>query len=402
MAHPIASPPRIQLGLTEPLFRENLIQMNRLKVRSINLLLCAVLALASAHAARSQGVYPGDTWQNASARERTRWSNEKLADARKYSQSIGSTAVMIVQGGKVIDQWGAVDKNLVCYSMRKSLLSAVFGIAVQQGKIDPQATLAQLNIDDVPPLTPEEKQAKVVDLLRARSGVYHLVPYETAGMTAARPPRGSHPPGSFWYYNNWDFDTVDAIFEKEAGVSLGDAFEKEIAAPIQMQDFAPKNVFYLKGPESAIPGFMASISARDLARFGLLYLRNGKWNGKQIEPADWVYKSSHTQEMVHAGGFDLGGYEYLWWVDYKGAGLPGVTLPDGTYSARGAGGHYLLIIPALDMVIVHRAGNEPASWSIADVTRSSNEHGVSAPQFGALVKLILSAYDATGQPQTAY
>jgi CubicO group peptidase (beta-lactamase class C family) len=376
--------------------------MKHLKIRPIDLLLCALFALASTLSTAAQGVYPGATWQTATASERSRWSNEKLADARKYSESIGSTAVMIIQGGKVIDQWGAVDKKLVCYSMRKSLLSAVYGIAVEQGKINPQATLAQLNIDDVPPLTPEEKQAKVVDLLRARSGVYHLVPFETAGMTASRPPRGSHPPGTFWYYNNWDFDTADAIFEKETGLSLGDAFAKEIAAPTQMQDFSAKDVFYLKGPESVIPGFMVSISARDLARFGLLYLDNGKWNGKQVEPADWVYKSSHTQEMVHAAGFDLGGYEYLWWVDYKGAGLPGVSLPDGTYSARGAGGHYLLIIPALDLIIVHRAANEPASWSVADVTRSSDTNGISARQFGALVKLIVSAYDATGQPTAAH
>jgi CubicO group peptidase (beta-lactamase class C family) len=369
--------------------------MRPLKARTIYLLLSVFVSLGAAREAAAQSVYPEKVWETATGAERSKWDAAKLAQARKYAESIGSTAVMIVQGGKVIDDWGA-DKKLVCYSMRKSLLSALYGIAVEQGKINPQATLEQLNIDDVPPLTAEEKQAKVVDLLRARSGVYHLVPFETAGMAASRPPRGSHAPGTFWYYNNWDFDTAGAIFEKEAELTIGDAFAREIGGPIGMQDFTAQDVFYLKGPQSLYPAFQVSISTRDLARFGLLYLDQGRWKGKQIEPADWIYKSSHTQQMVQAGGHDLGGYEYLWWVDYKGVGFPGVTLPDGTFSARGAGGHYLVISPALDLVIVHRAANEPASWALEDVAKSADTDGISKQQFGVLVKLIVAAYKPAG------
>jgi CubicO group peptidase (beta-lactamase class C family) len=101
------------------------------------------------------------------------------------------------------NQWGDIDKKISSYSMRKSLLSALYGIYSAEGVIDIDQTLEQLGIDDSPePLTKEEKQARVVDLLCARSGVYHPVDFETALMKKNRPERGSHAPGTFWYYNN--------------------------------------------------------------------------------------------------------------------------------------------------------------------------------------------------------
>jgi CubicO group peptidase (beta-lactamase class C family) len=369
--------------------------MKRCNLRACRLLILCVVLLVTSHPAAAQDVYPGKSWEVTGPAERSGWSEEKLASARQYSKSIGSAAVMIVQGGRVIDEWGDVDKKLVCYSMRKSLLSALYGIYVNKGVIHLDATLEQMGIDDVPPLTQEERQAKLVDILRARSGVYHLVPFETTQMAKMRPPRGSHKPGTFWYYNNWDFDVLGAIFEKESGLKMGDAFAEQIAGPTGMQDFATQDVFYLPGPESIYPAFHFNVSTRDLARFGLLYLRQGQWKGRQIVPREWVEKSSHTNEMVQANGKDLGGYEYLWWVQYKGVAFPGVDLPPGTYSARGVGGHYLLIIPALDLIIVHRGDNQPASFSIKDVTKTADTGGVSKEQFGPLLNLILSAYKPT-------
>jgi CubicO group peptidase (beta-lactamase class C family) len=89
-----------------------------------------------------------------------------------------------------------------------------------------------------------------------------------------------------------------------------------------------------------------------MARFGLLYLRHGRWNGKQIVPEAWVEKSTHASEMVTMPGQGArGGYEYLWWVEYGGSHVPDATLP-GMFSARGANGHKILVIPTLDMVIL--------------------------------------------------
>src|SRR5579864_2638500 len=358
----------------------------------VSLLFCVqtvLLAGASGQSApalaKAQDSFPGKSWQQVSAIERGGWSKEKLAAAHEYANSIHSSAVMIVQGGEVVDQWGDIDKKISSYSVRKSLLSALYGIYSAEGTIDIHQTLEQLGIDDSPDsLTKEERQARVVDLLRARSGVYHPVDFETALEKKNRPVRGSHAPGTFWYYNNWDFNVVGTIFEQKTGLKIGEAFYQRVAKPIGMQDFQPGDVYYLGGPLSVHSAYHFEITARDLARFGLLYLRHGRWNERQIVPETWVEKSSHASEMVKANGVDLGGYEYLWWVDYGGVHFPEVSEP-GIFSARGAGAHFLLIIPSLDLVIVHRVNNDPPVKDSKTVAEIADYPVLSKAQFGHLV-----------------
>jgi CubicO group peptidase (beta-lactamase class C family) len=370
--------------------------------RRLSLLL---LPLALASCALSQSVaaprsaalpaacaVPGVNWSPATPAEESHWSQEKLAAAKQYADSIHSDSVMIIQHGKVIDQWGDVDKKLTTFSARKSLISALYGIYSAKGKINIDATLAQLGISDSPdPLTPAEQQARVVDLLRARSGVYHPSDFETDSMKKNRPLRGSHAPGTFWYYNNWDFSTLGTIFEKETGLSIGNAFELSIAKPLGMQDFVPSDVYYLPGPISSNRGWMFEMTARDLARFGQMYLCDGRWGGKQIVPADWIYKSSHTNEMVYGSNKKaISGYEYLWWVEYQGHLMGPATLP-GMFSAIGAGGHYILVIPSLDMVIVHRFNNEPTHHDVQSLIEATRNPGVWDDEFHKLLQLILEA-----------
>jgi CubicO group peptidase (beta-lactamase class C family) len=365
------------------------------------LLLCSPMVADSDSTAQavvpseSQRTFPGTSWNRISSLEAAGWSKEKLVAARKYaaSDSIRSSAVVVVQGGEVVDQWGDIDKKIDSYSVRKSLLSALYGIYAGEGVIDINQTLEQLGIDDSPdPLTKEEKQARIVDLLRARSGVYHRVDFETESMTRDRPARGSHAPGTFWYYNNWDFNVLGTIFEQKTGLKIGEAFYRRIAKPIGMQDFRPDDVFYFGGPASIHPTYHFEITARDLARFGLLYLRHGRWKQQQIIPEAWIEKSSQASEMVQSNGSNLGGYEYLWWVDYGGVHFPEVSLP-GIYSARGSGAHFVFVIPTLDMVVVHRTDNDPPVRDAKTITEIANRGSVSTAraEFGHLLRLILDA-----------
>jgi CubicO group peptidase (beta-lactamase class C family) len=376
--------------------------MRRSRVSLFWLLFCVQTFLPAGAAGQvaaastaSQEIFPGESWQILSSPENAGWSKERLAAAHAYADadSIHTSAVMIVHGGKVVDQWGDIDKKITSYSVRKSLLSALYGIYSAEGVIDINQTLEQLGIDDSPdPLTKEEKQARVVDLLRARSGVYHPAYMETESMRKNRPARGSHAPGTFWYYNNWDFNVLGTIFEKKTGLKIGEAFYQRIAKPIGMQDFQPGDVYYIGGPISVHPGYPFEITARDLARFGLLYLRHGRWKGKQIVPEAWVEKSGRANEMVKANGVDVGGYEYLWWVDYGGVHFPEVSLP-GIFSARGSGAHFLFIIPSLDLVIVHRSDNEPPVKDAKTIEEMVNRGSITEDraQFGHLMKLILDA-----------
>jgi CubicO group peptidase (beta-lactamase class C family) len=284
------------------------------------------------------------------------WSPDLLGEAHRYAQEIGTASLLIVQHGQIIDSLGDVSQRLELHSMRKSLLSALIGIAVADRRINLDATLGQLGIDDVPPaLTPEEKQATVADLLASRSGVYHVALYETEGERRSRPPRGSHPRGTFWYYNNWDFNALGTIYERAVGQSVFASFLTRIAQPIGMQDYRVVDGRYVTGPDSSIPAYPFHMSARDLARFGLLYLHGGQWAGRQVVPPDWVADSTRPRSVTTIGS----GYAYLWWTGWDGAGVPIMGLPPGAFWADGAEGQFVVVDPADDLVVVHQTRDKP-------------------------------------------
>ena len=150
------------------------------------------------------GEVPKRNWKVMKNPAKHGWSAEKLKAALDFAKASGSSALMVIQDGEVVNEIGSVDRKLSSYSIRKSLISALYGIYSADGVIDINDTLGELGVDDnAPSLTQEEKQSRIVDLLRARSGVYHPVDFETQYMINIRPQRGSHPRGTFWYYNNW-------------------------------------------------------------------------------------------------------------------------------------------------------------------------------------------------------
>lgn len=291
---------------------------------------------------------------------------------------------MIIVDGLVLEEWGDTARGFRCHSIRKSFLSALYGIHVREERIDLYDTLEELGIDDHKPLSPIEKQATVGDLLKARSGVYHPALYESPSMAAMRPKRGSHRPGTFWYYNNWDFNALGTIFEQQTKTRIFEQFKRRIADPLEMEDFRLEDTSYFRGPVSIHAAYPFRMSTRDLARFGLLFGRKGKWRGQQIVPREWVAES--TRSYSDAG--QAGGYGYMWWVAVEGRHFPFVHLSKGVFSARGAGGHVLLVVPDADLVIVHRVDTD------APVRRQ-----VTAAQLGRLFRRILKSRIRPDEPQ---
>ncbi len=105
-------------------------------------------------------------------------------------------------------EWGATDRRISGHSVRKSLVSALYGVAVGKGLVDVHRTLAELGVDDAkPPLSDQEKQARLVDLLTARSGIYHNS--VKADFERDRPARHAHRPDTYFYYNK----RSNAIFQ---------------------------------------------------------------------------------------------------------------------------------------------------------------------------------------------
>ena len=178
------------------------------------------------------------TWEQIEDPESAGWSTEKLQEAYSYSQTTEAAAVMIIYNGKVLYYWGDIKRKFFCHSCRKSFMSALYGIHVHNGNIDLDRTMGELGIDDKPPsLSDIEKTATVRMLLKARSGIYHEAAGESQGMKERRPDRYSHEPGTFWYYNNWDFNALGTIFEQETGTKIFHEFYDKIAKPTGMEDF---------------------------------------------------------------------------------------------------------------------------------------------------------------------
>ena len=141
-----------------------------------------------------------------------------------------------------------------------------------------------------------------------------------------------------------------------------------------MQDYQPSDGKYVTGADSVYPAYPIDMSARDLARFALLYLHKGKWQDQQIVPAHWVEESTQSYSAA-----DLAtGYGYLWWIGFNNSIAPAVTLPAGSFSALGYGGQYAFVIPAFDLVVVHRAAR-------------FEDGGPSMREFGRLLWLLLDA-----------
>ena len=189
--------------------------------------------------------YPGTSWDRVQDPETLGWSESRLDDAEDLAGRMGSDAVMVVDRGIMVWEHGTTAKNYVVQSCRKSFLSALYGIFVHEGTIDMGTTLEELGIDDLPPsLTSEEKEATLENLIMARSGVYHEAAAESQSMKDARPERGSHAPGTHWYYNNWDFNVLGTVFTQLTGEDIFEALYTRFAVPLQMQEFQQPIIYY--------------------------------------------------------------------------------------------------------------------------------------------------------------
>ncbi len=270
---------------------------------------------------------------------------------------LDTTSLMAVHRGRVIASYG--DERLISYiaSARKSLVSMIFGASVARGVIDLDTTLESIGFDDTGGLLPIERTATVRHLLMARSGIYHRAA-NLGDATDRAPPRGSVRPGEYFLYNNWDFNALGAIFEKLTGRGLYRAFEEDVARPIGMQDWdiGAQPVRNDTG-ESAHPAQHFVLSTRDMARIGLLMLQDGRWAGRQVLPRSWVRLTTKVTtpaaEVARTSPFVDGlGYGYLWWIfDPAANWQQGLK---GGYTASGALGQFITVLPALNVVVAHK------------------------------------------------
>ncbi len=310
-----------------------------------------------------EAVYPGASWERIADPASSGFSAEALDAIHPYVEGINTTAVMAVVGGRVLFEHGPVDEISYLASVRKSILAMLYGRYVEDGTIDLELTVGDLGMDDVQGLMPIEKQARVLDLVTARSGVYH--PASNSGDNLAdAPPRGSQEPGAYYLYSNWDFNAAGAVFEQLTERNIYDALGTDLALPLGFEDW--HRWIHRKSGDATRSRNLAyhmNLSTRDMARIGYLMLRGGVWGEVRVLPEGWAERISGlvtpSEEMNPEGrrGGEFG-YGTMWWV-WDGPAVPEAFR--GAYTGRGAWGQYITVIPSLDMVVAHKTVPEVAT-----------------------------------------
>jgi CubicO group peptidase (beta-lactamase class C family) len=278
-----------------------------------------------------------------------------------------ATNGIILRHGYIVAEWGdtgAVDPS---YSMAKSYLSTILGVTIDRGKIaDVREPVARLVHDGGydPPHNAQITWEHHVTQTSEWEGTLFGKPHTFIGREEfGRGERGArelHEPGTFYEYNDVRVNRLALSLLRVWGRPLPEVLKSEIMDPIGASDtwvyhgydnsfveVAGRNVPSVSGGTRWGGGLW--MSTRDHARFGLLMLRRGEWDGKRIVSEEWIAAATSD------GAGDLGGrrqgYGYLWWLN-SGGRWEGA--PRTSFAALGAGSNSIWIDPEHELVVVWR------------------------------------------------
>ena len=271
-----------------------------------------------------------------------------------------TTGLVVLQGGKMVYEYGNISKLSYIASCRKSVLSMLYGKYVADGTIALSTSIGELGIDEKDGLLDIEKTATIKDLITSRSGVHHIASnggYDKDNFLE----RGSVKPGEYFVYNNWDFNVAGHVFEVLTKKSIYQELEEQMAIPLGFEDWNLKRQKKSGNTsKSQFKAYHMYLSTRDMAKIGQLMLNEGVWEGKQLIPADWI-KKTITRVTTHqelearygpSGPEDIHmSYGYMWWLFDKYKDKPEYQ---GAYTAIGYGGQYITVFPSIQLVIAHK------------------------------------------------
>jgi len=204
----------------------------------------------------------------------------------------------------------------------------------------------------------DERKAsmRLKDLLTMRSGTdYHERGTDAPHWQLNRLEKGwdkfyldrpmLHPPGTEFLYDSGGVILLSAMLKNRTGMHAAEYAERFLFKPLGIE----KKLWIGNAEGHTHAGGGLNLTARDTAKFGLLYLNNGRWGDVQVVPEAWVRESLQTHVDLTVKGQPPSGYGYLWWIlapDPRGNGQQDV------YAARGRLGQYIFIAPEHDMVVV--------------------------------------------------
>ena len=252
-------------------------------------------------------------------------------------------------------------------SVTKSVTSACIGIAIQQGKIK---NINQNIFEFFPEHSSQDtglkSQITIKDLLTMTAGFQwneadHTLPdnSETLMGNSSDPVAYmlslpmANTPGNVFLYNGGATQLLAAIIQKATGLSLDKFAKKYLFAPLGITVFEWGTTYGSDMPDAFSSLYLKS---RDMMKFGLLYMNDGKWNTKQVVPIEWVKESINPYIVADDGSdprFGKSEYGFQWWI------LPDTIMnkPTKLFACIGNGGQRIFIDKENKLVVVFTGGN---------------------------------------------
>lgn len=306
--------------------------------------------------------------------------NGKNYSTLKYIDSSYTQGLIWIQNDTIQyeDYWRGQKEasKHISWSMSKSYVSALFGIAMDEGYIK---SINQTVDDYLPELKGSGyENVKIKDVLQMASGIGFKEDYSNPkadinvywnGFVSGKSQDkfastliNQRPPGTYNHYVSINTHVLAMIIVKATGRSLSDYLQEKIWKKIGTE----YDAYWLvdgEGMEMALGGLNASL--RDYAKLGRLYLNNGKYNGKQIIPEKWIKNSVEVTETHLLPSTNGGtGYGYQWWIPEGN---------EGEFMAIGIFNQYIYVNPTTKTVIVKNSANENY-YDGANPYRSSDVH----------------------------
>jgi len=269
------------------------------------------------------------------------------------SQVDGMHSLMVVRGGKVIAEgwWTPYEAKTqhTMYSLSKSFTSTAIGLAQAEGKLSIDDTVVSLFPDLIPAnASANLKAMRVRDLLAMSSGHHaeDIAKFDYQSEDAVQQFLAipvAHKPGTHFMYNTPGSFMLSAIVQKTTGQSTLAYLQSRLFAPLGIHD--PQWDAGKSGIN--LGGFGLHIRTEDIAKFGLLYLREGEWNGQRLIPKEWIQAATARQTSNGSNpksDWDQG-YGYQFW-----------RCRNGGYRGDGAFGQYCIVLPKQDTVVAITSG----------------------------------------------
>jgi CubicO group peptidase (beta-lactamase class C family) len=302
--------------------------------------------------------WPTEEWRT-SAPERQGMDSRLLADAIEFirREELPVNSFLVIRHGFVV-----LDASFWPFSAggmhdlasgTKSFVSTLVGMAVDEGYLKSvrQPVLPLFPGRNIANVDADKRAMTIEDVLTMRSGLTCIWSNLGGPMEALmRSPDWvqyildrpmAAPPGSKFCYSNGDSHLLSGIIRAATGRTVQDYAMTRLFGPLKISE-----VIWPADPQGNGIGYAElRLSARDMAKLGLLFLHRGVWDGRRIISEGWVEEATrahHELDVRH--GDPLDGYGYQWW-----------TGTSGFFTARGRGGQFIAVFPKLDLVLVMTA-----------------------------------------------